>query len=69
MKCEKTLKYKGFNIRIIPLPSEISAGCGLSIKLNVEDYKTIIETLNHDINNFKCYEVIKNGFNKKIIEI
>lgn len=69
MRCEKVLKDKGFKVRIIPLPSEISAGCGLSLKLNLEDYKEIIENLNKYTNNFKCYEIIKNGFNKKVTPI
>lgn len=38
---EKLLKEKGFHIRIIPVPTEITAGCGLSVRFRKADYEPI----------------------------
>ena len=46
MKLEKDLQNYGIWCKIIPLPGEISAGCGLSIRYNLELSNTIIEKKN-----------------------
>ena len=44
MQAEKLLKDK-FNIAIMPVPREISSGCGLSIRFQDPDESTIIQHL------------------------
>lgn len=44
MQAEKLLKDK-FNIAIMPVPREISSGCGLSIRFQEPDESAIIEYL------------------------
>ena len=44
MQAEKLLKDK-FNIAIMPVPREISSGCGLSIRFQEPDEQAIIEHL------------------------
>ena len=46
MKVEKFLIDSGIDIRIIPLPGELKASCGLSLKANIEDAYKILELLN-----------------------
>ncbi len=50
--------------RLIPIPTELSAGCGMVLKtLDYNDF------LNKDISFSKIFKVEKEGFNKKIVEI
>ena len=44
MQAEKLLKDK-FNIAVMPVPREISSGCGLSIRFQEPDEQAIIEHL------------------------
>lgn len=70
LKAEKTLEQANQEIRVIPLPSEISTGCGLSIKCNINKLEEIINILSHnDIPLKKCYKITKNGLNKQIKEL
>lgn len=45
IKGEKILKSEGFNIKTIPTPREITASCGLSIKLDVENIDDVKKTI------------------------
>lgn len=69
MKLEKILQNFQICCRIIPLPREISAGCGLSIRVELSD-KEVIEKILED-NSIKVneYLVEKEGLNKKIEKI
>lgn len=67
MKVEKILVDQGIDIRIIPLPGELKASCGLSLKAKVEDAYKILECLNQnniDKNIYTFYLCEKNGFKK-----
>jgi hypothetical protein len=37
MKAEKALKQAGFDVRLIPVPRQLSSDCGLSIAFRLED--------------------------------
>lgn len=70
IKAEKTLKKEGLKVKIIPVPTEISAGCGLSIRFNEEDLdkvKKIIKESVIEVSGY--YSVKKNGFKKEIKQI
>ncbi|MFV0518808.1 MAG: DUF3343 domain-containing protein [Lachnospirales bacterium] len=53
-----------FNSRLIPIPVEISAGCGLSLK--ADDYSLFIEK---KLPYSKIYKIVKKDFEKEIEEI
>lgn len=69
IKVEKILQKENIDCRIIPLPTEISANCGLAIKLEekfLEEVKKIIKKENLEI---KISLVEKKGFKKNIISL
>lgn len=45
MRVEKILKEAGFDVRIMPVPRQLSSDCGLSIAFKVEDERPIRESL------------------------
>ena len=66
---EKILLEKNIQCRIIPLPVEISANCGLAVKLDekyLEQAKEIISENNFLVN---IALVEKNGLKKNIQEL
>ncbi|WP_163469410.1 DUF3343 domain-containing protein [Fusobacterium sp. IOR10] len=69
MQLEKIFLENKINCRIIPLPTEISANCGLSIKLKLEDKDKIINILKERNEEISIFYVEKNGFKKKIEKI
>lgn len=67
IRAEKELIASGISVRIIPVPREITANCGLSIKLNPEDLKVVREILaNNNIEVSGHYYVKKIGLNKEV---
>lgn len=69
MQLEKIFLENKINCRIIPLPTEISANCGLSIKLKLEDKDKIMNILKERNEEISIFYVEKNGFKKKIEKI
>ncbi len=68
LKAEKTLENQ--DIKVIPLPSEISTGCGLSIMCDLDNVENIISILsNTEVPYKKVYKVAKDGLQKHIEEI
>lgn len=66
--CEKLLKDFGFHIRIIPVPREITANCGLAIRFEYEDYEKICAAV-CQFDTLTFYKVLKQGLKKKITPI
>lgn len=66
MKLEKHLQNLQIYCKIIPLPNEISAGCGLSIKCNPEDREIIENTLSQENIEVDMYIVEKEGLKKRV---
>lgn len=67
IRAEKELIASGISVRIIPVPREITANCGLAIKLNLEDLKVVREILaNNNIEVSGYYYVKKIGLNKEV---
>lgn len=66
MKLEKYLQNLQIYCKIIPLPNEISAGCGLSIKCNPEDREIIENTLSQESIEVDIYIVEKEGLKKRV---
>lgn len=42
---EKALKSRGLDVIIMPTPTSITKSCGISIKLNTEDFKIVSELI------------------------
>lgn len=66
MKLEKELLEKELKIRIIPVPKEVTANCGLSIKFQLEDIekvKTHVKTMDVSC---EYYKIVKTGLKKEV---
>ncbi|WP_410208361.1 DUF3343 domain-containing protein [Fusobacterium sp.] len=66
MKLEKELQISGICCRIIPLPGEISAGCGLSIKVDLAYEKQVDSILKDKNIHVEKFLVEKTGLKKKV---
>ena len=66
IKSEKLLKEHGIECRIIPLPSEIKATCGLSIKTEVGNREKVEEIIKANDIKLDEYNVRKTGLKKHI---
>lgn len=66
IKSEKLLKENGIECRIIPLPSEVKATCGLSIKTELESKNRADELFKSNGIKLEKYSVIKKGLKKHI---
>lgn len=70
IKSEKLLKEESLDIRIIPVPREITSSCGLSLRINPIDYKRSREILDRNTIEFSgCYLIKKMGLKKEILDI
>lgn len=69
MKLEKELTELGYKLRVIPVPKEVTANCGLSIKFDLEDLDGI-KTYTGE-NHIRCeyYRIKKEGLKKEVEEI
>lgn len=66
IQSEVFLKEKEIQCRIIPLPSEIKASCGLSIKLQENSLDEALKILKAKDVHMEIYRVEKKGLKKKI---
>lgn len=64
IKTEILLKNNNIICRVIPLPAELKASCGLSIKCDLENLKEIKEILNDNHLELEFYKVNKFGLKK-----
>ena len=69
IKLEKILQNSQLCCRIIPLPGEISAGCGLSIKCEVTDKDKINSLLSENKIEVEKYLVHKKGLKKTFEQV
>jgi len=70
IKSEKLLKEVDLDIRIIPVPREITSSCGLSLRINPLDYNEAIKILVKNMIKFSgCYLIKKTGFKKEVLDI
>ena len=69
IKSEKLLKENEIECRIIPLPSDVKATCGLSIRLELEYKERADEILKSNGIELEKYSVIKKGLKKHIEKI
>ena len=69
LAAEEELKNKDYQIKVVPVPPEISADCGIAIKFS-EKQKEIVDIIKKSAIEFAgCYQVIKQGLEKRINRI
>jgi len=66
--CEKAMQNQGLPVRIIPVPTELTAGCGLALRFDEEHFTPVLEVLDM-IEYVSLYKVKKDGFIKELIKI
>ena len=70
IKSEKILLEEGLEIRIIPVPRETTASCGLALKISTEDLSRVRKYLGeNEIEYTGCYLIKKEGLKKHILDI
>lgn len=67
IKNEKILKESNIDCRIIPLPSQIKASCGLSIRTDLKNLEKVKKILYN--NEMELYLIKKIGLKKEIIKL
>ncbi|WP_010237965.1 DUF3343 domain-containing protein [Clostridium arbusti] len=70
IRAEKELLNEGLKVKVIPVPTEITASCGLSIRIALKDLekaKKILKDNNIEVSGY--YYVEKLGLKKYIIHI
>lgn len=67
IKGEKILKEQGIECRIIPLPSQIKASCGLSIRTAEENLLRVREIFQENAIVMDYYLVEKLGLKKNFV--
>ncbi|MGE5631016.1 MAG: DUF3343 domain-containing protein [Caulobacteraceae bacterium] len=65
MRFEKVVKDGGFKINIMPVPREITASCGLSVKMDRTDYDDIRVLADNEKLIVKGYYLVETQNNKK----
>lgn len=59
LRFEKTLKENQIKLTVMPVPREVSASCGLSVKFSIDDFSSIKElTGANEILVKKFYEIL-----------
>lgn len=64
MRTEARLKELNIMCRILPLPSQLKASCGLSIKIDLKDLELVRSELNKEKIVVEAFLVEKNGLKK-----
>lgn len=70
IRAEKELKLNDIEVKVLPVPREITASCGLSIRIKTEDLEKAMSTLKEEnIDVAGYYNVSKIGLNRNIEKI
>lgn len=69
IRAEALLKERELPVRVIPLPGEISAGCGISLRTENEGKDAACEILRDNGFSFGLYSCEKDGLKKNIEKI
>jgi len=70
IKSEKILLEYSLDIRIIPVPREITASCGLALRINQSDFIEARKILEEKEIKFSgCYLIKKVGLKKEVLDI
>lgn len=70
LRFEKTLKENNIKLTIMPVPREVSASCGLSVKFYAEEFgKVKILAADKEILIKKYYEIILEEGKRRYLEL
>ena len=70
IKSEKLLLEKQMEIRIIPVPREITASCGLALRVDLDKFERVKKILEkNSIEISGCYSIKQIGLKKEVIDI
>jgi hypothetical protein len=70
IKSERILLESGFDVRIIPVPREITASCGLALQINIEDFDKSKKVLEEQTVLFSGYYLVKRtGLKKEVLDM
>ncbi|SHI11436.1 DUF3343 domain-containing protein [Clostridium intestinale] len=70
IRAEKELKLNDIEVKVLPVPRDITASCGLSIRIKTEDLEKAMSTLKEEnIDVAGYYNVSKIGLNRNIEKI
>ena len=65
---EQRLVAEGLRVRLIPVPTQITAGCGLALRFDREKL-SVIRAQCPEFPDTAFYEVFRNGREKKVIPL
>lgn len=70
LRFEKTLKENDIKLTIMPVPREVSASCGLSVKFHIDEYDKIKTlTAEKEILIKKYYKIILEEGKRRYLEL
>lgn len=69
MKLEKEFLEMGLKIRIIPVPKEVTANCGLSLKFDLADREKIKIHMDSENHRGEFFRISKTGLKKEVEKI
>lgn len=70
LRFEKTLKENDIKLTIMPVPREVSASCGLSVKFNLEEFNRVRALAEkNDILIKRYYEIILEEGKRRYLEL
>ena len=69
MKLEKEFLEMGLDIRIIPVPKEVTANCGLSLKFDLDDREKIKIHIDKENHKGELFKISKTGLKKEVVKI
>ena len=65
IKSEQYLLMKNLHVSVIPLPSDISAGCGICLRLSDDEIETAVSILRENGIEFNLYRKQGDGSRKQ----
>jgi len=65
LKFEKLLKDNDLTVKIIPVPRQISASCGLAGRFLSDDYEKLLKLINQNISDIdEVYQIVDGEYYK-----
>lgn len=70
LRFEKTLKENQIKLTVMPVPREVSASCGLSVKFSIENFDAIKGlTVDNEISVKKYYHIVLEDGKRRYLEV
>ena len=66
MKAETVLSKESLSVRLIPLPPEVSAGCGLALRSGLDQENKVREILQREAITGDFYRLIRKGIQRTV---